>query len=498
MHDAEERLFATGEVDAEPLMEQAALGCARIILQRCPVPGRAILFVGKGNNGGDALVIGRLLRAAGWRVEARLAGEPEEMTQLAAKKLSEFEAQPDGPGVTGGEVSRVRLVLIDGLLGIGARGALRGVLAEMAEEMNSLRGQQHALTFAVDIPSGVDGDSGEVYQGAVIADHTLTIARVKSGLVSDDAINAVGRIDVVPLPQIGVNESVSDTWLMTAESLRGFLPQRPHDFHKGDAGRVAIVAGSPGMIGAAELCARGALRGGAGLVNVFAHPSIYQLLASRAPAEVMVRKLDDEGSSVREANFDVLAIGPGIGAAPPEWMLRMMVEDSRPMVLDADALNALAGNPEHFAALAACTAPRLLTPHPGEMNRLVSAAGVEGKSNDDRRSMAGSFASSFGVTLLLKGARTVIAQTGEPTAINSTGNPGMASGGMGDVLTGLCAALQASTGCPYRAACLGAWFGGRSADLLIDAGARSVESLSAVDVAEGLGAAFDDLRGSIA
>lgn len=495
MREAEQRLFASGAADADTLMEIAGRTCAELIQRRCRTPASAILYVGKGNNGGDALVIGRELRLAGWRTTATYAGEPPEMTELAASKRTEFEATPNGR--TG---DRGQLILIDGLLGIGASGPLRGSVAELAALMNRQREEQQALTFSIDIPSGVDGDTGECRAGAVIADHTLTIAQVKPGLLADTAVNHVGRIDVVELPQIEIDKAQADTgaWLMTPKTLRGLLPRRQHDHHKGDAGRIGIIAGSPGMIGAAELCARGALRGGAGLVTLFAHPSIYQLLASRLPAEIMVRRLDDDdnaGDAVKNASVDVLAIGPGIGGQPPDWLINLILSDSRPIVLDADALNALAWNPDHLAALVASAAPRLLTPHPGEMKRLLeSSSSSPGDRTRDRRSMAEHFATAHGITLLLKGARTVVAEKGRPTAINSTGNPGMASGGMGDVQTGLCAALLAATNDPFDAACLGVWLAGRSADLLVDSGARSVESLSATDVADGLGAAFDDLR----
>jgi hydroxyethylthiazole kinase-like uncharacterized protein yjeF len=316
--------------------------------------------------------------------------------------------------------------------------------------------------------------------------------------VADAAVNHIGRLDLVPLDEIVVEQSVSEAWLMVPRSLWEFLPQRRHDFHKGDAGRVGIVAGSPGMIGAAELCARGALRGGAGLVTVFAHPAIYQVLATRLPAEVMVRKMDDSGAAIHDFPLDALAVGPGIGNRPADWLVPLLLEDTRPAVIDADALNALASQPEHLASLSRCAAPRLLTPHPGEMSRMLAASAANNddrSGQQDRRSTAQEFSKRHKVALLLKGSRTLIAHPDEATAINSTGNPGMASGGMGDVLTGLCAAMLAITGDAFRSACLGAWLAGRSADLLIDSGARSVESLTATDVADGLGAAFEDLRG---
>jgi len=490
MREAEERLFASGAVDAETLMEAAGLRCAGRIMTRCASPGRATLFVGKGNNGGDALVIGRELRKAGWQVTANLSAETSAMAELAAKKLAEFNATDD----TGGG-RRETTIQIDGLLGIGARGPLRGELAELANEMNEKRGELHALTFAVDIPSGIDGDTGECFPGAVVADHTLTLAQVKRGLVADPAVNHVGRLEVVPLEQIEFADSTIDASLLTPRQIRRLLPQRHHDFHKGDAGRVGIIAGSPGMIGAADLVARGALRGGAGLVTVFADAKVCDLLAVRLPPEIMVKAFTD-AQQISDFDLDVLAIGPGLGENISATLIDLMINDPRPAVLDADALNALSSDPEYLIDLGESSSQRLLTPHPGEMKRLL-ADSVDDRSCDrDRRTVAEEFARRLGVTVLLKGARTVIAKQGAVTAYNSTGTPGMASGGMGDVLTGLSAALLAATGDPFRAACIAAWVAGRSAELLIDTGVRSIESLSAADVADFVGAGFDNLRGT--
>ncbi|MCB1231370.1 MAG: NAD(P)H-hydrate dehydratase [Verrucomicrobiae bacterium] len=490
VQDAERRLFDAG-VEAEPLMEDAGWGCACAIRQFCPRPGLAVLFVGKGNNGGDALVVGRHLRRWGWHVQARLAGEPEEMTDLTARKLAEFEAEEEFSGSS--DALSGPVIAVDGLLGIGARGPLRGGIGELAEETNAFREQEHALTFAIDIPSGVDGDSGEPYPGAVMADVTLTISAVKSGLVADQALDHVGRLVMIPMPEIAeeIAENEERAFLSTGAWVAERLPRRRFSWHKGTAGRVAIVAGSRGLTGAARLSSLGALHGGAGLVTVFAHESIYEIVAASAPPEVMVRPTRDY-ADVAEFNADVIAIGPGLGTETgyEETLLDLMRSDARPMVIDADGLNLLGrklGRIDEFSP----GGPRLLTPHPGELARLLGGNLPEGKS---RIEIAREVVEKCPVALLFKGSRSVIAERDELTAINSTGHPGMATGGIGDVLTGLCAALIGQGMSLHDAAASGSWLIGRAAEIALTERKASPESLSAGQIAEALGAAFDSAR----
>lgn len=491
IQQAEKRLFDAG-VEAEPLMERAGLGCADAIRQFCPWPGRAVLFVGKGNNGGDALVIGRELRRSGWQVEARLAGTPKEMTDLARQKLGEFNEEEDGENEIGPDRG-IPLTLVDGLLGIGARGPLRGSIADLAREMNALRARSHGMAFAVDLPSGVDGDTGGPHEGAVVADVTLSISAIKAGLLADRALDHVGRLVQIPMPDIaaeiqGGNENV---FVPDSEWLRARLPRRDFSCHKGRAGRVAIVAGSTGLTGAARLCGLGALRGGAGLVTLFVPESIYPIVAASAPAEIMVRPTSDYGEL---ANFqaDVIAIGPGLGIDPTgsAALVSLIHDDPRPVVVDADALNLLSRTTQPIDRYRP-KGPRLLTPHPGEMARLL---GDSADPDRERRDIARDLVERCPVTLLFKGARTVVAERGHPAALNPTGHPGMATGGIGDVLTGLCAALIAQGVSPREAAILGSWLIGRAAEVSLLQGWISPESLSAGDIAEALGAAFQSIR----
>jgi len=490
MREIEEAAFARG-VQASELMNQAGLGIAEVIQQFHPKPGVLGLYLGKGNNAGDALVAAKHLFHQGWRVWARLGfaiGEFKELPRKHWFELAELvpEIESQNPISTAG----LPLVLLDGLVGIGAEGALKGTLSALAAEMNAQRKQSHARVFAMDIPSGLNGDSGEIDGACVEADVTVTIGHVKRGLLADGAINHVGRIAVVPLTSLSRNSGHSPIAVLTASGLREHLARRPFDFHKGMAGRVGLIAGSAGFTGAAVLAALGALRGGAGLIKLFVKKDAYPMIASQAPPEAMVTVIQDY-REVLEYPLDSLAVGPGLGFESEEEIMDLLARTKVPLVIDADALTMLSRSKS--APLTVHQAPRLLTPHPGEMARL--AARQPQMLGLDRRTLAESYAAlDSNCALLLKGARTVIAQTGKPTCFNTTGTPGMASGGMGDVLTGVCAALIARGIDVHSAACIGAWTSGRAAELALSTGHCSEESLLATDVATHLGAAFNALK----
>ncbi len=482
MSDAEDRLFSTG-AEAEPLMEKAGLGCAEAIMSFFPHFGKAVLFCGRGNNGGDALVAGRHLRERGWKVEVILSHSPEEMTLLARKKLDELEKTPEQniPLRNGGD-----LVLIDGLLGIGAKGPLRGKIRESADQLNRDRIEQRGFCFAVDIPSGIDGDTGTAYEGAVVADATLSICAPKKGIAADEAINHVGRIFEIPLPEIAVTEGDDSCRLIFPSNLRNRFPRRNFDTHKGTAGRISIIAGSRGLTGAAVLAATGASRTGAGLVSVFVPEDIYSIVATKCPAEVMVRPVSDY-LEIKDHPTDVFAIGPGLGDHISPEVMDLVATDPRPIVVDADALNSLARSPDLLLEFP--LGKRLLTPHPGELRRLTG----DNSEPNDRVSFTRELAEKWQVTLLHKGARSAIATPGRPVELNTTGHPGMASGGMGDVLSGVCAALIGQGMSVHDAACAGSWLLGRSAELIRNRKGFALESVSAVDVAELIPAALAEL-----
>ncbi len=471
MIEAEHAAFAGG-ADPAALMESAGKQMAEFVFQNHPVPGHCIAYAGKGHNGGDVLVAARHLAAAGWGIEVVLPSFP-----LAPLTESRLAMLPQ----TGAGNARFPLVVLDGLLGIGASGPPRGPIALAVREINRLRKTRSAWVLAADVPSGLDAAVGLPGDPCVIADATVTMGFVKYGLVADSAVDYVGRIAVADLEEIPPPSGAAPASVLTSKFLAPFLPLRSFDTHKGMAGRVAVVAGSPGFTGAARLCAGAAVLGGAGLVTLCVKPEGYPI--SSIIPEVMVRPVDSYEEILSE-RWDAIAIGPGLSSRYPEEVLRIVREAECPCVVDADALNIVA---KGASVLDRCAGQRLLTPHPGEMERLFPRGGRS------RIAWMQEFVDLYPVTLLLKGARTVIGEAGCPAAYNATGHPGMASGGMGDVLTGVAAALIAQGKSAREAAMLGAWVCGRAAEISIVRGA-SQESLRASDVSSALGAAFQSLR----
>lgn len=476
MQRIEREAFSHG-VDASALMEEAGLGIARIVHQFHPAPGRCIAFCGKGNNAGDALVALRHLQRWGWEIGVDLAYPAESFSPQPAKHFAglNFDASPRP--VKG-------LVILDGLLGLGTKGAPRSEIAVAINRLNALRREKGAWVLAIDIPSGLDRDSGIPASPCVVADLTATIAIGKSCLVADTAANAVGRLAIVPLPGLTPAEA-GGSWLSEPSAIRSWLPPRPFNIHKGTTGRVGIIAGSLGLTGAARLSSAAAVAAGAGLVTLYAKEDVQSVLAASCVPEVMV-KLVHSYREALEDPMDTLAIGPGLGKESQSEILTLVREWPRAMVVDADALNAVAHDP---SLLKHCAGPRLLTPHPGEMERLFPQKGRS------RIEWLDDFLEEYPVHLLLKGSRTIIGAPSGERYYNTTGNPGMASGGMGDALTGVCAALtKQCQGNLLHSAVLGAWLCGRAAESAAYGPLGSAESLSAHDVIEHLGAAFNDLR----
>ena len=489
MQALEQSAFAAG-ANAEALMEEAGRKMALAVRQFHPVPGQCAAVFGRGHNGGDALVAARFLSEAGWQVDLIPAYPAAAWAPLTTRKWHQAgrcaTLNPDDFG-RWQPAPATPCVLLDGLLGVGARPGLPEPVARLCRRLNALRQASGARTFALDLPTGLDGATGAADPDAVLADVTLTVGFAKTGLLADGAERWVGRLAVLPLEALNPFAPAQPSLeLATSEALSPFWPRRPADLHKGDCGRVVLVAGSVGTVGAAALAARGALRAGAGLVTLCVPEAVYGPAAAQAPMECMVQPVRD----LREVlgfQADALGIGPGLGKAFPEAVAEIIRTAPSPAVVDADALNILADG--RLDTLGHCAAARLLTPHPGEMARLApDLAGLT------RRTLVERFTSRWPATLLLKGARTLVGTGGTHLSYNTTGNPGMASGGMGDILTGVCAALLARGLSPHTAGLLGAWLCGRSAEAALISGSRSEESLLASDVADGLGAAFTALR----
>lgn len=484
MRALEEVAFQQGATAAS-LMAKAGRRLGLAIGRLFPQAGTAVAYLGKGHNAGDALVALGVLRGAGWRVAVRFSRPLEECAELtramfeALGGVEVLDARPQAV-----ELSRP-LVLLDGLLGIGAKGGPRDTLADFSREMNGLRRKAGARVVAVDLPSGVDADTGTVHPDAVTADITLTIGVPKRGVLQAAAVNAVGALGLVPVEELPV-PAVDDLAMISPWTLAAGLEPRAFDFHKGKAGRVVLLAGSAAYSGAAVLAATGALHGGAGLVTLYVPADAHALIAAKCPPEVMVRPIS-RPQDLLESRFDSLVVGPGLGEVDGKALRELLERCLVPAVIDADALNALA----KCEGVAGLPSHHVLTPHPGEFARLASDL-----ADLPRETAARLFADRSSPVLLLKGARTLVTAKSQPLWCNATGTPGMATGGQGDVLSGVIGALLAGGLRSLEAACLGAWLCGRASERAITAGA-SEESLSAGDTAVHLGGAFRDWREGI-
>jgi NAD(P)H-hydrate epimerase len=485
MRAAEEAAFARG-VQVEALMDKAGAGVAQIVTNFFPKPGTCIVFAGKGHNGGDALVAAQQLKRVGWMIDIRLPFTENDCSELTRKKLLALRAaeswhrHPADRELAGGQC---HTIILNGLLGVGATPPLREPIRAACRSINQLRRNKGAYVFAVDLPTGLDADSGKTDRDCVIADFTVTIGFAKAGLIADGALNYVGRMEVVPLDELRPTERKSNEVIASPPAFCGLLPRREYSAYKNQFGRIGVVAGSKGFVGAALMTSQGALRAGAGLVEVFVPEEIYEIIASAAPMEAMVKPVRSYHDLLKQKP-DVWAVGPGLGKSRAAEVLELIEKARQPMVIDADGLNILS---EKISALRHCKGERLLTPHPGEMKRLFP------DHKKMRAEIATKFCHRFRVTLLFKGSRTIVAERDRPLSYNTTGNPGMATGGMGDVLTGVCAGLAGQGLSLYDAARVGAWLCGRAAEMAIFNEGQSEQSLLPRDVLDHLGEAFKEL-----
>src|SRR2546429_2524476 len=433
MRDAEKAAFARG-VEVEALMDQAGAGVARAVRKFFPSPGTCIVFAGKGHNAGDALVAAQCLRRSGWKIEVRLAFKESDCSGLMRKKLESLRRRPTAilgarpqEGVDFG-ITLVELwaevadqssaaqdagaeepylgnasptIVRAGWLGLAPKPPLREPVRTACRYINELRRKSAAYVFAVDLPTGLDGESGKADRDCVIADFTVTIGFAKRGLVVDNALDLIGRLEVVPLPDLTA-EGASNELIAAPHSLGPLLPRRKFNSYKNQFGRIGVVAGSKGFVGAALMASQGALRAGAGLVEVFVPEEIYEIVASAAPMEAMVKPIHSYRGLLKE-KADVWAMGPGLGKSRAAEILELVEKAKQPMVLDADGLNIVS---EKTSVLRRCKGKRLLTPHPGEMKRLFS------KQEESRAKIATTFCDRFAVTLLFKGSRTIVAERG--------------------------------------------------------------------------------------
>ncbi|MCG8634454.1 MAG: NAD(P)H-hydrate dehydratase [Desulfobacterales bacterium] len=470
------------------LMENAGRGALDMLVDSFdPIEDHRVAIVaGRGNNGGDGFVIGRYLMEMGVSVSFFLLSARDRVTgdALVNMKLAEtlLAEHPDSefieiPDAKAFERCREKLLdhdlFVDAIFGTGLNSDVRGFFRDVIMALN-LSG---APVFSVDIPSGINSDTGQVCGTAVEADATATFAFAKAGHVLYPGNFHTGDLEII---DIGIPGHIAkaekpDLILPEAEDIAWFLPPRPFNSHKGTNGHLLVVAGSPGKSGAAALCANSAARSGAGLVTLGVPEEMTRMIEPMV-IEPMTVGLDQTGSgglSSRAADriFDQLkdkqamALGPGLGTDPgTRDLVRNLVSGTGvPLVIDADGLNCLAGDPD---ILTSAKAPVILTPHPGEMARLAGITSAEVQA--DRLGVARAFSKKYNVILVLKGAQTLVCCPDNTCFICPTGNPGMASGGMGDVLTGMIAGFLAQ-GLPAEAAAVtGTFVHGLCGDILAE------------------------------
>jgi NAD(P)H-hydrate epimerase len=490
------------------LMENAGRGVASALFEEIPrlAQRRVVIVCGKGNNGGDGLAAARRLarlgvsplvllvaRSAGLRGDARTCLTRARSAGVAIQEVEDASAWSRARASIDREC-----VVLDALLGTGASGGARGAIARVIEDLN----RSGATVAALDVPSGIDADTGHVPGPAVLAHRTYTLCRPKVGLVVEPGASHAGTLRVIDIgiPDEDVAaERAELEWLDAAAAAR-LLPPRPPTAHKGMMGHLLVVAGSHGKSGAAILVAGAALRAGVGLVTVATSRSALALVAA-GYAEAMTEPLAEtsrgavsaaaEAAALRlVAARSALALGPGLGAEPgTRAFIRSLVRRARvPCVLDADGLNAFA-TPRRTALRAGRT-PLVLTPHPGEASRLLGVGTKE--IGADRLGAARRLAARTGATVVLKGRYSIVADPSGRAAVNASGNPGMATAGSGDALTGVIGALLARELPGFDAARLGTYLHGDAGDRA--AGRLGEDGMIAGDLVFELPAAWKGLR----
>ncbi|MEK6244856.1 MAG: NAD(P)H-hydrate dehydratase [Pseudomonadota bacterium] len=427
---------AAGAV-SPPLMERAGTAAAELAATLLPDTGKDVLILaGPGNNGGDARIVARLLQERFFRVTLADASNPP--------SRKDFN------------------LVIDGLFGIGLSRPIEGEYAKLVEYVNA----QTCPVLALDIPSGLDSDTGRVLGRAVRATHTITFIGLKPGLLTLDGPDYCGQVSVADLSLTGFSVKTENGWVAGPALFANILKPRPRNFHKGMSGSLAVIGGASGMAGAALLAARAGLKLGAGRVYV---GLLEELSLDPGAPELMLRHPDD----ALGLDLDAIVIGPGLGEGErAETLLGAVLASDIPCVLDADALNLIAGNEDLRKACARRTADTLLTPHPAEAARLLVQ-----KTSDvqaDRLSAAQNLSKNLNAHVVLKGNGSVIAARDGHWFINISGNPGMASAGMGDVLSGILGGLLAQKYSGETALVLGVHLHGCAADECVRAGAGPV------------------------
>ena len=449
VRELDRRAIEDHGIDGHALMERAGAAAFRLLRLRWPAARRLLVCCGRGNNGGDGLVVARLARAAGLQVEVALHGEPDRLDGAAARAWRAWEAV-DGRHLPLEAMAPEQAdVVVDGLLGTGLDREVRGGIATAIERINRCG----TPTLALDIPSGVHADTGAVLGVAIRATVTTTFIGAKRGLYTGAAVDCVGAVflDDLGTPP-ALHEDLGEAVGLIDAGMTRSLPGRRPGAHKGDAGHLLVVGGDHGFGGAARMAGEAALRAGAGLVSVATRPDHAATLAGARP-ELMAHPVDEPESQLPALldRADAVGLGPGLGRSP--WsraaLATVLGRGAHQRVLDADALNLLAESEPGTPGEA------VLTPHPGEAARLLgeTAATIQA----DRFTALQALLDRFGATVLLKGAGTLVGQPGREPAMLPGARPAMAVGGMGDILTGIIGSLMVQGLDSWTAATAGCW-----------------------------------------
>ncbi|HSN39484.1 MAG TPA: NAD(P)H-hydrate dehydratase [Burkholderiales bacterium] len=447
--------------DSPPLMERAGLAAAELARKLADNAGKPVLVLaGPGNNGGDAFVIARHLRQWWFGVSVVFAGDERKLSADAMAALKAWRAA--GGAITDAiPPNRDWGLIIDGLFGIGLQRDVAGRHAELIDAANN----SGTPILAVDIPSGLESDTGRVLGRAVRAQHTVTFIGLKPGLLTLDGPDHCGEIHLCALGLDAPALLPAHGSLIGGQVVHAALRPRALNSHKGNFGSVGIIGGADGMVGAALLAGRAALKLGAGRIYV-------GLIANDAPSfdtsqpELMLRTADEV---IKLDHLTCLAAGPGLGQSPDAFFyLGRTIESQLPLVIDADGLNLVAADMELKNKLKQRVIETLLTPHPAEAARLLNTTTRD--IQHDRVTAANTIARELNCAVVLKGAGSICALPDRSWAINTSGNPGMASAGMGDVLTGIIAALLAQGADIKSALHAGVYLHGAAADALVAGG----------------------------
>ncbi len=494
MRELDRRTIEQWGLPGQVLMENAGRAVVQAAAELFDEVGRGpvVIVAGKGNNGGDGFVAARWLHCAGVDAEVCLLAAGDELSGNAAANFAIAARmgvpiyEQAGRALLDERLRRAALI-IDGVLGTGISGQVRGSAREAIAAMNAAP----APVIAIDIPSGVDSDTGAILGDATWAHTTVTFALPKIGLYQYPGRERCGQIIVAPIgmaPQLTEADELR-TNLTLDDDAAWMLPGRAPDMHKGDAGRLLVVAGSVGMTGAAALAALGATRSGAGLVYVACPESLNDILEvkctealTRPMPETEARSLAlsaEESIVQMGAEMDAVVLGPGLSQheETAELARRLATRLELPMIIDADGLNAFAGRVEELSAR---DVPAIITPHPGEMARLTGRS--IGDIQADRVSAARGVAGAANAVVVLKGAGTVIAAPDSEAWVNATGNEGLAGGGSGDVLSGMIGAFLAGGASALHAAVAGVFYHGRAADVAAQPGRRGLVAPALLDV----------------